>query len=191
MTKLENIIISDIVSIYRDSESGGALHIVLGDGNCEDHHIQWCLENSIQAIKDPEKKVLYSRCANNLLKLKESRRHRIISYAWSLYKNSQQRKTTVYQYKVDMANNTVSIRKQQVTKENALFLMVSPTGTFPVSIYREDLDRLAWPQGYATSRQSARRLVRQALNRQVEVLEEIIHNNQILVANTKTLIKNL
>jgi hypothetical protein len=38
---------SAIRLVYSYSGVGGGLHIVLDDGNVEDHHIKWCIEEAI------------------------------------------------------------------------------------------------------------------------------------------------
>lgn len=72
-----------IKEIYKKSIVGGALHIVLDDGNFEDHNIVWCLENSIPEIKDNEEKKLFEECANNLLKMSISQRYRCTRKAFT------------------------------------------------------------------------------------------------------------
>lgn len=65
--------------IYNNYNSaGGELHIVLDDGNIEDHNINWCLDNSISKIIDEEEKKIYTECAELLLKLSYSSRKRTI-----------------------------------------------------------------------------------------------------------------
>lgn len=76
MTKLEEETIELIRRIYKKHPAGGALHIVLDDGNMENSHIRWCLENSIPEIKSKKDRELFETCANNLLKLKEIRRNK-------------------------------------------------------------------------------------------------------------------
>ena len=60
-----------IKQIYKKYPAGGALHIVLDDGNDEDRCILWCLQNSIKEAE--EDKDLFEKCATNLLKLGEKR----------------------------------------------------------------------------------------------------------------------
>lgn len=57
---------------------GGELHLVLDNFNIEDHHIQWCLDNSIVEIKNKDEKEVYSECAKLLLKLSYSSRKRLL-----------------------------------------------------------------------------------------------------------------
>jgi hypothetical protein len=59
-----------IQAIYKRSKSGGALHIVLDDGNTEDEHIEWCMINAIPELDEEEQK-LYFTCAGLLLSLNE------------------------------------------------------------------------------------------------------------------------
>lgn len=75
MTKKEKITIELIKEIYKFYPSGGALHIVLGDGNFEDHHIKWCLDDPIQEIENIEQRKLFEECAKNLLDMKLCRRY--------------------------------------------------------------------------------------------------------------------
>ncbi len=72
-----------IKEIYKIDEAGGALHIVLDDGNIENHHIRWCLENSIEKIKDIKEKLLFEKCAKNLLKMSEKNRGKCITRAFN------------------------------------------------------------------------------------------------------------
>lgn len=69
MDKLCEETIAIIQEIYDMSPCGGALHIVLDDGNTEDHHIAWCLMHSIPEIEDESDRSLYAQCAVNLIKL--------------------------------------------------------------------------------------------------------------------------
>ena len=45
-------ILRAIKRIYNSFPTGGALHIVLDDGNLGDSHILWCLENTIPKIDE-------------------------------------------------------------------------------------------------------------------------------------------
>ena len=60
-----------IKQIYKKEPVGGALHIVLDDDNVADHHILWCLQNSIidEEFCDKADRKLFEQCAVNLLKL--------------------------------------------------------------------------------------------------------------------------
>lgn len=58
-----------ISAIYEISCVGGALHIVLDDGNLKDDNIQWCIDNSIKKCDDIVERVLCLECAKLLLSL--------------------------------------------------------------------------------------------------------------------------
>lgn len=58
---------------------GGALHIVLDDGNIEDDFIKICLNNDISKISNKEEREVYTECAELLLKLSFSSRKRLIN----------------------------------------------------------------------------------------------------------------
>ena len=71
-TELRRETIELIKRIYKKYPCGGALHIVLDDGNDDDRCILWCLQHSIlEAKKDKE---LFDKCAINLLKLGTERK---------------------------------------------------------------------------------------------------------------------
>lgn len=72
-----------IHQIYMDSPVGGALHIVLDDGNTEDHFIDWCIENSIAELHG-DRKNMYERCAKMLLEINESERLDFIATQFSI-----------------------------------------------------------------------------------------------------------
>lgn len=72
-----------IHQIYMDSPVGGALHIVLDDGNTEDHFINWCIENSIAELHG-DRKNMYERCAKMLLEINESERLDFIATQFSI-----------------------------------------------------------------------------------------------------------
>lgn len=72
-----------IHEIYMDSSVGGALHIVLDDGNTEDHFINWCIENSIAELNG-DRKDMYERCAKMLLEINESERLHFIATHFSI-----------------------------------------------------------------------------------------------------------
>lgn len=67
-----------IKRIYKKYPTGGALHIVLDDGNLNDDDIQWCLKNTIEKIEAPLDKRLFKACAKNLLKLTIEERKRLL-----------------------------------------------------------------------------------------------------------------
>lgn len=74
MDKLREETIGMIQKIYGLASGGGALHIVLDDGNTEDRHIAWCLMRSIPGIEDESERSLYAQCAVNLIKLGTERK---------------------------------------------------------------------------------------------------------------------
>ncbi len=90
MTEQEKRIEDMIYKVYLDNESGGALHIVIGDGNFEDNHIKYCLDCSIPNIENDEKRALYEECAKGLLSLKLSRRYSLASSAWNIYRKADE-----------------------------------------------------------------------------------------------------
>lgn len=72
-----------IAQIYARDGVGGALHIVLDDGNTEDHHIEWCLEHNMRNYPE-EDWPLYMRCASLLMLVKNPRnRYRKIEKAFT------------------------------------------------------------------------------------------------------------
>lgn len=80
-----------IKEIYIKHEAGGALHIVLDDGNTENHFIYWCLDNSIEEIKDMKEKLLFERCAKNLLKMSKNQRNKCITKAFNIKSEAEAR----------------------------------------------------------------------------------------------------
>jgi hypothetical protein len=77
-----------IKQIYQKHPCGGALHIVLDDGNDDDRSILWCLQNSIKDAK--EDRELFEKCAKNLLKLGAKRgRSNCIYKAFKEMRNNQ------------------------------------------------------------------------------------------------------
>lgn len=72
MNDLRRETIDLIKQIYKKYPGGGALHIVLDDGNDEDRNILWCLQNSI--LEEKEDRLLFEKCAINLLKLGTERK---------------------------------------------------------------------------------------------------------------------
>lgn len=78
MDKLKLETIRLIRQIYKKYPTGGALHIVIDDGNTEDHHIYWCIENSIRELT--EDKELFERCATCLMKLGTERKRDNVIY---------------------------------------------------------------------------------------------------------------
>ena len=71
IAQLKRETIKLIKRIYKKEPVGGALHIVLDDENVADHHILWCLQNSIinEEYCDKLDRALFEQCAVNLLKL--------------------------------------------------------------------------------------------------------------------------
>ena len=65
-----------IKQIYKKYPSGGALHIVLDDGNDDDRCILWCLQHSIieEEFCPKEDRKMFEKCAINLLKLRTERK---------------------------------------------------------------------------------------------------------------------
>ena len=76
MDKLREETIGLIKQIYKKYPSGGALHIVLDDGNDDDRCILWCLQNSIldEEFCHKEDRKMFEQCAINLLKLGTERK---------------------------------------------------------------------------------------------------------------------
>lgn len=70
-----------IAQIYERDGVGGALHIVLDDGNTEDHHIKWSIEHMHDYPEEEQR--LYLRCAELLMLVKNPRnRYRKIEKAF-------------------------------------------------------------------------------------------------------------
>lgn len=83
MTQTEYEIIGLIKEIYKTYPTGGALHIVLDDGNDEDHWIKYCITDKcfkICEISDKDQ-WLFVRCAELLLTIKEHKRGDVIYQA--------------------------------------------------------------------------------------------------------------
>ena len=76
-TRLKNA----IRLVYSYSAVGGGLHIVLDDGNVEDHHIQWCIEEAIPDYPwvDEIGQRACIECARLLLKTPLTDRERIVN----------------------------------------------------------------------------------------------------------------
>ena len=92
-SELREEIISEIQEIYKTNPAGGALHIVLDDGNTESHFIQWCFANSIPKIENAEMRELFVKCACNLLEIGGERtRDNVIGMAFDRMRgdNSEQ-----------------------------------------------------------------------------------------------------
>lgn len=69
INKLKKDLKDLIEAIYEISCVGGALHIVLDDGNLKDKDIQWCIDNSIKKCDNIVERVLCLECAKLLLSL--------------------------------------------------------------------------------------------------------------------------
>lgn len=67
-----------ILEVYKYSCVGSGLHIVLDDENVENNHIEWCLNNSIPEIENPEERNACESCAELLLQLTVKERERIV-----------------------------------------------------------------------------------------------------------------
>lgn len=76
---LKKILLRTIKRIYNSFPTGGALHIVLDDGNLGDSDILWCLENTIPKIDEKLTRRLFESCANALLKLSLEEREELIN----------------------------------------------------------------------------------------------------------------
>lgn len=72
-----------IKKIYRKYSTGGALHIVLDDGNVDDGNILWCVQNSIPSEQfcDLSDRPIFEKCALNLIKIAEDERLSVIEKA--------------------------------------------------------------------------------------------------------------
>ena len=67
INRLKRETIDLIKQIYRKNAVGGALHVVLDDGNVTDEDVLWCLQETIPQEKEDKK--LFEQCAINLIKL--------------------------------------------------------------------------------------------------------------------------
>ena len=74
--------IQAIKEVYKYCGVGSGLHIVLDDENIEDHHIVWCLENSIPQIENDAERQACEVCAKLLLGLTYSEREQIMDCYW-------------------------------------------------------------------------------------------------------------
>ena len=75
--------IETIKQIYKKYSTGGALHIVLDDGNTDDKDILWCLQNSIpdEEFCEKQDREMFEMCAINLIKINKNRRKYVIKKA--------------------------------------------------------------------------------------------------------------
>lgn len=62
--------------IYNKYPAGGCLHIVLDDGNIEDGHIKFCIDE-IMKLEDGRNKEIFLVCANNLMKMTKTQRLKV------------------------------------------------------------------------------------------------------------------
>ena len=69
-----------IQAYYEYEVVGGALHIVLDDGNLEDKHIHWCISAPIKERNDKAALDI----ANELLKMSFSARNRLYNKEWNI-----------------------------------------------------------------------------------------------------------
>ena len=75
-------LVCKIKRLYELNGVGSALHIVLDDENIEDHHISWCLQESIPQVENGEERVLCEEIANELLTMTESEREYLMELIW-------------------------------------------------------------------------------------------------------------
>ena len=71
-----------IKKVYSFCGIGSELHIVLDDGNVEEHHITWCMERFPQ-IEDGNERLACEECAALLLKLPRNARRHVIEKFWA------------------------------------------------------------------------------------------------------------
>lgn len=81
VNKKEQAVINDLAELYVRYIEGGPLHVVVGDGNVEDRHIEWNKANLKGYCKDDEEMQLCTRILDGLLMFKERKRHSILSQA--------------------------------------------------------------------------------------------------------------
>lgn len=74
--------IQAVKEVYKYSGVGSGLHIVLDDENIEDHHIVWCVENTIPAIENDAEKQACEVCAHLLLGLTYREREQVMGCYW-------------------------------------------------------------------------------------------------------------
>lgn len=80
MTLAEREVVGLIREIYKTYPAGGALHIVLDDGNTEDEYIRWCIENALNHVEGKDQ-WMFKRCAELMLTMKEHKRNKVIEAA--------------------------------------------------------------------------------------------------------------
>ena len=61
-----------IAQIYTKHPTGGAMHIVLDDGNTEDNHIDFCIRYAVTHYPEEDQR-LFLKCADLLFKIKSPR----------------------------------------------------------------------------------------------------------------------
>lgn len=81
MTLTEQEVVGLIREIYKTYPGGGALHIVLDDGNTEDEFIRWCIENALKYVEEKDQ-WMFVRCAELMLTMPERKRDRAIVTAF-------------------------------------------------------------------------------------------------------------
>ena len=81
MAKQERLLINDLAKWYKKYPEGGAMHVVVGDCNIENRHIEWNKANLKGYCKDDEEMQLCTRILDGLLMFKERKRHSILSQA--------------------------------------------------------------------------------------------------------------
>lgn len=88
MTFEDKVKLCDMIKRYYEIDGngvGGALHIVLDDGNLETDSIQWCIDNSIKERNDEDALII----ANELLKLSYSAREKLYNNSWNTKKENK------------------------------------------------------------------------------------------------------
>lgn len=62
--------------IYEKYPSGGAMHVVLDDGNFETRCIVWCLVNAVPEVEEPDRS-LFVKISGILLDMPEKQRYKV------------------------------------------------------------------------------------------------------------------
>jgi hypothetical protein len=89
-----------ILKIYwKYSAVGGALHIVLDDGNIDNDSIIFCL-NEIRKINWVDEHTTYKECAENLLSMTMAYRRKTIGVAWDILSINR----PIFKYEVEVLN---------------------------------------------------------------------------------------
>jgi hypothetical protein len=68
-----------IREVYEESSMGGALHIVLDDGNVEDEHLAWCATPEALAYCGGSMTDAERRCYDLLVQMSEQERAIVVS----------------------------------------------------------------------------------------------------------------